>query len=73
MSVPSNVSPARIRAKRVILFAQREGFDAMFYDCKCISLELALANFSPVITRLWQKENDTLEIPQISASFPAKH
>jgi hypothetical protein len=62
-------SPARPRVRGIVLTVQLNGFDILFFHCKCVSLEIALRNFSPVATRVWQNENETTEIPQITAHF----
>jgi hypothetical protein len=69
MSVSTTARPARPRARKVVLTVSLDGFDILFYTVQCVSLEIALHNFSALATRLWREDNDTTETPIVTASF----
>ena len=55
-----------VRPVKFTLEVSLEGFDILFYECKCISKEIALHNFAPIAIRLWRQDQDSDETPNVA-------
>jgi hypothetical protein len=69
MFASSPATAVSVRTARPVKFTLEvslEGFDILFYECKCISKEIALHNFAPIATRLWREDQSTEETPNIA-------